>query len=74
MPARRKKAELCAEHFPGGLAGQPADATQVSCEHGSWDVEPATPPPPSGTVTGEAQAEGDGTPESGQGDGEKDGE
>ena len=53
MPARRKKAaELCGECFPGGLAGQPADATQVSCAHGSWDVEPRTAEPkdPGGVV------------------------
>lgn len=61
MPARRKKAaELCAECFPGGLAGQPADATQVSCAHGTWDVEPQT------AESGSGEAEGN--------DGEQDGE
>lgn len=58
MPARKKKtAELCGEHFPYGLADQPKDATQVSCEHGAWDVEPQQP----------AEDDGDG---SGEGDGE----
>ena len=47
MPPRKtqKKApDLCAEHFPNGLADQPKDATVVSCEHGAWDVPDTTPP------------------------------
>jgi hypothetical protein len=40
MSARKKKTGLCAEHFPYGLADQPKDATQVSCAHGVWNVEP----------------------------------
>jgi hypothetical protein len=73
MAARRSKKadELCAEHFPEGLAGIPADATQVSCEHGSWDVEPATPPPPVGTITGASEAPAGGEGGDAQGDAEK---
>ncbi len=58
MPARRKKTELCGECFPGGLAGQPADATQVSCAHGSWDVGPRTAEQDSSSS--EAEQTGDG--------------
>lgn len=69
MAARRKKAgALCAEHFPYGLADQPADATVVSCEHDSWDVadlKPADPPPPPGGdgkgPEGDGKGDGDGT-------------
>lgn len=69
----KKAPELCGEHFPEGLGDQPADATQVSCAHGSWDVEPATPPPAKGTVTGEAQT-GDPDTGDGQGDAEQGGD
>jgi len=56
--ARRRKTELCPQHFPNGLADQPADATVVSCEHGTWPVDrqpaPAADPNP---AEGEAGGE-----------------
>lgn len=59
MPPRRKKAPpLCRQHFPNGLADQPADATVVSCEHGAWPVE--RPDPPADPDAAEDDGEGEG--------------